>query len=102
MELGHPDICVHVCVVVAYVHVCHLFQGTTCVLAACLVGDSLHVSVFVDLSVWTKCLRLGGLGAVVDVLLFLLMCTFELECHYFSNHNSVQRWGSLQKGGGAA
>lgn len=37
---------------------------------ACFLGDSLCASVFVGVSLWTKCLWLGGLGAVVDNLLF--------------------------------
>lgn len=59
MELGHPD--------------------TVCVLSlpgynmcACFVGDSLCASVFVGVSVWTKCLWLEGLGAVVHNLLFFI------------------------------
>lgn len=70
MELGHPDImCPCVCFCVC---VCHLFQGTTCALTACFVGDSLCATVFVGVLVWTKCLWLGGLRAVVDNLLLFI------------------------------
>lgn len=51
-------------------------------LAVCFASDSLCASVFVGVSIWTKCLWLGGLRALVDFLLFFIDVYLQTEMLY--------------------